>query len=206
MLTTFVKEIRFLSAVRHPFVDFKGRIPSASCVTLTPINLLLPPRLEIRDLTRDANLPQLPVRDPPLVSVGGLPHHPLTAPQSLAKKAEAYQNVGVRSYFDAVSKNCDGDFHQILGVREDSNGGFHQILEVIEKAEEEEKARSRQLVREAPGQLYENVTVGSESTSAHTKVRKNTVLHCHNYDCTPDIGEDFDAQSMFHHQFAHPTT
>ena len=177
MLTTFVKEIRFLSAVRHPFVDFKGRIPSASCVTLTPINLLLPPRLEIRDLTRDANLPQLPVRDPPLVSVGGAPHHPLTSPQSLAKKAEAYQNVGVRSYFDAVSKNCDGDFHQILGVSDgDSNGGFHQILEVIEKAEEEEKARSRQLVREAPGQLYENVTVGSADRLTHTKVRK--ILFC----------------------------
>ena len=119
--------------------------------------IFLSTRLETRDLTsRDANLPL-----PPLV---GKPHQPLTSSQSF----EGFdQNVAVRSHLDAVSKNGDGDFHQILGESEvgDCDGDFHQILKVREEADDEE------VRREAPGQLYENVTLASEARSDHTKVR-----------------------------------
>ena len=121
--------------------------------------IFLSTRLETRGLTsRDANLPL-----PPLV---GKPHQPLTSPQSF----EGFdQNVAVRSHLDAVSKNGDGDFHQILGVRKvgDCDGDFHQILKVREEeADDDEVVR-----RGAPGQLYENVTLASEARSDHTKVR-----------------------------------
>ena len=76
--------------------------------------------------------------------------------------------MGVRSHLDAVNKNGDGDFHQILGVRKvgDCDGDFHQILKVREEEADDEEVR-----REAPGQLYENVTLAPEARSDHTKVR-----------------------------------
>ena len=119
--------------------------------------IFLSTRLETRDLTsRDANVPL-----PPLV---GKPHQPVSSPQSF----EGHQNVVVRSHLDAVSKNGDGDFHQILGVRKvgDCDGDFHQILKVREEEADDEEVR-----RGAPGQLYENVTLASGARSDHTKVR-----------------------------------
>ena len=88
--------------------------------------------------------------------------------------------MGVRSHLDAVSRNGDGDFHQILEVRDvgDGNVDFHQLCEVREKGEE--KVRVDQEGREASGsareasqslRLYENVNLASEARPDHTKVR-----------------------------------
>ena len=124
--------------------------------------------------------------------------YPLTSPKSSAQKAEAYQNVGVRSHFDPVIKSggepCIGD------------GGFHQILGVKEKAEE---VGSQQVGLES-GQLYENVTLGS-ARSAHRKVRTK---NCHDHNCTSTrqtlqcmsssslSNDDDDVQFTFNHQLA----